>query len=125
MIPQKEIWMKEGILFPSLQRDSLLENTPVSNENFNLLSTVSLSHSIGWEWETMENETDRRSRKANFFDAATSDSLLADFHFAVYMWDSEVRLLTGYLLPEDESQWKEFCEGLEVSHSSWIEEKRN
>jgi len=50
------------------------------------------------------NERDQRSRRANFFDAAKSDSLLADFHFAVYMWDSDVRLFTGYLLPEDESQ---------------------
>ena len=54
IIPQKEIWMKQGILFPSLQRHSPLENTPVSNKNFNLLPRVSLSHSIGWEWETME-----------------------------------------------------------------------
>jgi len=50
------------------------------------------------------NERDQRSRKANFFDAATSDSLLADFHFAGYVWDSEVCLFMGYLLPGDESQ---------------------
>ena len=98
-----------------------------SKRSINIFYSISRLFYISiyvWEWGERERVpgNERSEIKAGSLSWCFR-TRLAHLHFTTHTWDSKEShgTLPGYHFPEDENQWRDFWERLEVSWSSCIE----